>query len=104
MPLLRELQQPVEKWLASTGAPPPKFPASDFVDEDGHVDVERWISFLAQPPPWLTAADSMRCRASFLEVSDAISKVIRQRQRNVFAQPAVDWLDALVRMWNFDQP
>jgi hypothetical protein len=99
LPLLWELRELVETWLGTHKLPTAPFPADRFPGTGG-PDVERWLSFLAQPPPWVSPADTMRCQAAFLDLSNAIAEVIREQERRVISVPPVDWLPKLVEKWN----
>lgn len=62
---------------------------------------EQWLSYLIDAPPWLTAAEQMRNRAAFLEISYTVYEVLNERQLVTVStqKKCPDWLSQLVRHW-----
>ncbi len=64
-------------------------------------DVERWLTAMADPGPWLTPAQAHRARSDFATVSEAVAKVISERDELVVRKtPIPPWLAKLVRSWH----
>lgn len=63
---------------------------------------EQWLSYLIESPPWLTSADQARNRAAFLDIAEAVGRVLESRQRGtveVQGGECPEWLASLVQYW-----
>jgi len=57
---------------------------------------ETWLSRLAEDQPYRSVEDNHRARARFLELTRALTAVLRERELEAMASPAPGWLDDLV--------
>lgn len=57
---------------------------------------ETWLSRLAEDQPYRSVEDNHRARARFLELTRALTAVLRERELEALASPAPGWLDDLV--------
>jgi len=91
MPILRELSQKVSQISKATAASP--FPDN----------FELSLTYLAQSHPWLPEAENLRNRATFLELSDAVARVVDDCVNMATKTECPDWLTSLVRSWHASQ-
>lgn len=57
---------------------------------------ETWLSRFAEDQPYRSVEDNHRARARFLELTRALTAVLRERELEALASPAPGWLDDLV--------
>ncbi len=96
MPVTDELGQ-----LALKGMSPSEvhIPESGF--KDGYF--ETWLSRLAEPQPDLRYEQNLRNQAAFAEISEAVRRVLVERQQATMAKPPPRWLERLLRIAHFEQ-
>lgn len=61
-------------------------------------DFEVWLSRQSQPQPYRSAAEDADAHARFLRLTEGITQVVDQRVQAALAEPAPEWLIALVRV------
>jgi hypothetical protein len=94
MPMMAELSTAIKDELRDRDIPGADTPVSS--------NFEQWLSFLVERPPWLSTADQERNQAGFFAVSEALHRILSERQgQAVDAQheKAPAWLQRLVRHW-----
>jgi hypothetical protein len=92
MPLMPALGERVRNLLCDGVLPAP-------VDKFGE-DFEAWLSYLAVDQPWLSAADNLRNRAAFLDVSRAVEEVMSAAEQQATQGRSLPTpLARLVRYW-----
>jgi hypothetical protein len=99
MPLTRDLWDALGLWLQEAG-----YPVSDAERElfsGMSANLELWLSYLAQQQPFLTEVETMRNRARFLEVADALAVGISRMQQVVLEEAGPPgWLIDVEKAWH----
>jgi hypothetical protein len=89
MPLLKELGKLLEaREMPGDLKAPARFGGN----------VELWLSYLGQRHPWLSESTTLRNRANFLEMSNAIAELIRDAERRA-RKSLPQWLSRLTGHW-----
>ncbi len=66
-------------------------------------DFEKALTFLAQPKPWLPEAENLRHRATYLDLTNIIRIILRQKSRSPETWPnekPPPWLESLITYWH----
>ena len=71
----------------------------DYVTSLGN-NVELWMTYLSQPHPWVSESGTLRHKATFLELTMLIDRIITDRESEVVADGYPNWLPALVKHWD----
>lgn len=63
------------------------------------TDFELVLTTLAERQPWLREEENLRNRATFLEVSRRIGRVVTDLSAKTLDEPVPDWLMVLLKYW-----
>ena len=92
MPIMDQLSEAVRDRLKDRNIPG--------VDTAVAANFEQWLSYLLERPPWLSTADQESNRAGFFAVSDAVHRILSERQGDAVEQAECpEWLRRLVDYW-----
>ncbi len=97
MPLLQDLADRVCERLGKNAVLP------DAVAGMMRENFAHALSYLEQSKPWLTESENLRHRALFLEMSNAIARVLDETAAEIRHDPASSrhpWLTNLIRHWH----
>lgn len=95
MPLLRELGEIALKSLNQSLAVAPRSPLP--------ADFEFYMTYLTEPHPWLDEQDTLRNKALFLDLVQAIRTVLTSHERQATEGGSPTWLMELLQYWHTHQ-
>lgn len=100
MPLLDELSELIRGELSDSTCDGLSITQHIVLDDSSAVGFERALSLLATDQPWLNIEENLRNRALFVEMTNALTRVLGMRQNRALAYPPPNWLIDLVRKWH----
>ena len=100
MPLMAELTMAIKEHLKNV-ANPFELAAIPYLE----TDFEKGLSYLAEAQPWLSEAEHLRNRALFLDISEAVHKVLVDAQRHALQEQhdCPEWLRLLSYWMHFGE-
>ena len=66
-------------------------------------NLEIWLSYLSQSYPWLSESQNLRNQALALDIAEAVSVILEEKEQLVVQEECPEWLCVLTQSWHSQQ-